>query len=97
MAVDHMSAAPLHCSQVSFETVTAALDTHQDSAHHASYTYTSGMDLCEELKVQGDMLLRVSAQQKFILDELTKMRASRGLLPVADMADQMAPAAGVCT
>ena len=55
-----------------------------------SYTYTSGADLADELRVQGDMLERVSAQQKFILDELTRMRSSHGepppsMLPHADM------------
>ena len=49
----------------------------------SSFTYTSGVDLREELKVQGDMLMRVSAQQRYILDELVTMRASRGLPPQA--------------
>lgn len=44
-----------------------------------SFTYTSGMDLQEELKVQGDMLQRVSDQQQYILDEIMRMRATRGM------------------
>ena len=44
-----------------------------------SFTYTSGMDLQQELAVQGDMLERVSAQQRYILDELHRMQASHGL------------------
>jgi len=43
------------------------------------YTYTSHMDLVDELQVQGDMIQRVSAQQHFILSELARMRS--GALP----------------
>lgn len=51
----------------------------------SSFTYTSGTDLADELRVQGDMLQRVSAQQHFILEELTRMRSSRGMPPPPSM------------
>lgn len=44
---------------------------------NAYHTFTSHMDLLDELKVQGDMLNHMHAQQRFIIDELTSIRASR--------------------
>ena len=43
-----------------------------------AHTYTSHMDLVDELQVQNDMLQRLSAQQRFILAELSKMRSGSG-------------------
>jgi hypothetical protein len=53
----------------------------------AAYTYTSHMDLVDELRVQGDMLQRVSAQQHFILSELARM----GGMPIPPSVQPVAP------
>lgn len=86
MVVDDMR-PPSLLIQPSYDSVTATFDSRQQAVGDVSFTYTCGVNLHEELQVQGDMLQRVSAQQRFILDELVKMRASRGLPPHSSLPD----------
>jgi len=49
-------------------------------SHHI---YTSGLSLVDELRVQGDMLQRVIAQQRFILGEMSRINAHKSAAPAA--------------